>query len=254
MDYEKKYKDAVKWIDEIYSDLSIEKQLEAEVFFPEIVEIYEDEKIRKKLIHYVENWKTYNPNSPFDDYAVYTSDSGECNKILAWLEKQQPLDKEELAEETLKYVARQFMNWLDASTPEDKMCLSNMECEDIENAFLKDDWARIANYIKKKLEKQGKSSDKAEHKFKVGDKVVAKSYKTDVKTIEKVSQYGTYWTSSKDYHSGWWSEDELEPYVEHKTLNPAEVIAWLEKNATLFGAKWCHTENILEQFKKDFGL
>ena len=58
-----------------------------EYLFPELKES-EDEKIRKKLICFVENWKNFRPNSPFDDYAVYTSDSGECDKILAWLEKQ----------------------------------------------------------------------------------------------------------------------------------------------------------------------
>ena len=87
MDYEKAYKEAQKWIESIYPDLRHEQQMEAEAFFPELKES-EDEKIKKTLIHYVENWKTYNPNSPFDDYAVYTSDRDECDRILAWLEKQ----------------------------------------------------------------------------------------------------------------------------------------------------------------------
>ncbi len=37
-------------------------------------------------------------------------------------------------------------------------------------------------------------------------------------------------------------------------LDADEVIEWLERNATLFGANWCHTENIIEQFKEDFGI
>ena len=117
---------------------------------------------------------------------------------------------------------------------------------------------RLHKYL---LEKQGKqthsvlgqsevtkTSDKElEPKFKVGDKVVAKCNKTDVKTIEKVSQCGTYWTSSKEFSSGWWGEDELEPYVEPKMLNADKVIAWLVGNIIDF-------EDYVRAFKKDFGL
>lgn len=118
---------------------------------------------------------------------------------------------------------------------------------------------RLHKYL---LEKQGKqthsvlgqsevtkTSDKElEPKFKVGDKVVAKCNKTDVKPIEKVSQCGTYWTSSKEFSSGWWGEDELEPYVEPKMLNADEVIAWLAGNIIDF------EDYYVRAFKKDFGL
>ena len=62
-------------------------KLDLEDMFPELKES-EDERIRKKLISLVENWKIYNPKSPFDDYPVYTSDKNTVDKILAWLEKQ----------------------------------------------------------------------------------------------------------------------------------------------------------------------
>lgn len=58
-----------------------------EYLFPELKE-NEDEKIRKELISLVENWKIYNPNSPFDECPIYTSDKETINKIIAWLEKQ----------------------------------------------------------------------------------------------------------------------------------------------------------------------
>ena len=100
-------------------ELSQEQKEKLENIFPEFKE-NEDERIRKKLICFVENWKKFNPNSPFDDYAVYTSDSGECDKILAWLEKQgEHLDPDKVIE------------WL-----EDQACLGWIE--DIEvDKFIK---------------------------------------------------------------------------------------------------------------------
>ncbi len=91
MNYEEKYKQALERARKVY--IPIENNILDDIF-PELAES-EDERIRKKLICFVENWKKFKPNSPFDDYAVYTSDSGECDKILAWLEKQgeQPADK-----------------------------------------------------------------------------------------------------------------------------------------------------------------
>ena len=89
MNYEEKYKLALSWATFYNSELPTKEQRKMlEVIFPELAADNEDERIRNKLICFVENWKNFNPNSPFDDYAVYTSDSGECDKILAWLEKQ----------------------------------------------------------------------------------------------------------------------------------------------------------------------
>lgn len=85
MDYKEKYKQALERAREQYNKRTPLYDIGS--IFPELKES-EDERIRKKLICFVENWKKFNPNSPFDDYAVYTSDSGECDKILAWLEKQ----------------------------------------------------------------------------------------------------------------------------------------------------------------------
>ena len=41
-----------------------------------------------------------------------------------------------------------FMDYLDNIRPEGKMCLSNMECADIEKAFLEMDWAKLYRYLK----------------------------------------------------------------------------------------------------------
>lgn len=42
-----------------------------------------------------------------------------------------------------------FMLYLDEIRPEGKMCLSNGECNDIEDAFKKQDWPRLFKYINK---------------------------------------------------------------------------------------------------------
>lgn len=94
MNYEDKYKQALERAKDMLSYKEV-RQEDMEYLFPELAES-EGERIRKKLICFVENWKKFNPNSPFDDYAVYTSDSDECDRILAWLEKQVPVEHFEL--------------------------------------------------------------------------------------------------------------------------------------------------------------
>ena len=74
MDYEKKYKEAQKWIESIYSELSHEQQMEAEAFFPELKES-EDERIRKEIIATIHLYY----GEPLED---------EAKEMIAWLEKQ----------------------------------------------------------------------------------------------------------------------------------------------------------------------
>ena len=47
------------------------------------------------------------------------------------------------------YLGIAFMNYLDSIASEGKMCLSNMECADIDKAFNEQDWAKIERYIRK---------------------------------------------------------------------------------------------------------
>lgn len=54
-------------------------------FFPELKES-EDEKIRKELIQYIKNWKANIQGKAYP--YLWSSDMEECNKLLAWLEKQ----------------------------------------------------------------------------------------------------------------------------------------------------------------------
>lgn len=42
-----------------------------------------------------------------------------------------------------------FMHYLDEHRPNGKMCLSSMECKDIDDAFRQQDWGTLVNYAKK---------------------------------------------------------------------------------------------------------
>lgn len=89
--------------------------------------------------------------------------------ILSWLEKQVPADEDEIVKGIRRGVAISLMNHIDANSK--GMCLSNMECEDIENAIVNEDWDKVYGYMKKKLEKQGEQNlvNKVEPKFHKGD-------------------------------------------------------------------------------------
>lgn len=106
----------------------------------------EDERVRKALIEMIHD----TTGDECEDCYHVSKES-----VLAWLEKQQSFDKDKLAKGFLRSVATSIMNWLDANTSEGKMCLSNMECEDIENAVRNADWSKVYAYMRKKLEKQG---------------------------------------------------------------------------------------------------
>ena len=72
MDYEKKYKEALAWMRELYPGLHGATKEDAEHYFPELRES-EDERIRKWIREYIVN------NIANKDFA---------NKVLIWLEKQ----------------------------------------------------------------------------------------------------------------------------------------------------------------------
>ena len=82
-------------------------------------------------------------------------------KKQTWLEKQgtpAKLSEEEqnrFAKGVLSSCALSFIDYLDAHKYEGKMCVSNGECEDIENAFHNAMWDRLHRYYCKYIEKQG---------------------------------------------------------------------------------------------------
>ena len=69
-------------------------------------------------------------------------------KELNEIAKMGQLD-ELIWDEVSKTLAMALMDYLDRNRPEGKMCLSNMECEDIDKAFADMDFAKIRKYIDK---------------------------------------------------------------------------------------------------------
>lgn len=119
--------------------------------FPELAES-EDEKMRRWIINYLDN-KALNSG--------IIQEKTNIKNTIAWLEKQgtpAKLSEEEqnrFAKGVLTSCALSFIDYLDAQKYEGKMCVSNGECEDIENAFHNAMWDRLHGYYCKYIEKQG---------------------------------------------------------------------------------------------------
>lgn len=111
----------------------------------------EDEKIRKALISILKS--DFEKDTTIDGISV--------GDIITWLEEQgtpAKLSEEEqnkFAKGVLTSCAMSFIDYLDTHKYEGKMCVSNGECEDIENAFHNAMWDRLHRYYCKYIEKQG---------------------------------------------------------------------------------------------------
>lgn len=77
MDYEKRYKEALKWMQSLYSGLHGATKEEAERYFPELVES-EDERIVKCLLNYFNHVR----------YNGLDLKGTDVDEVIAWLEKQ----------------------------------------------------------------------------------------------------------------------------------------------------------------------
>ena len=82
MDYEKKYKAALEWMQGMYGGLHGMTKGEAEKYFPELAES-EDEKV-KRIIHSISN------KISFHLHDIFTEEEFQCFDAWsnAWLEKQ----------------------------------------------------------------------------------------------------------------------------------------------------------------------
>lgn len=142
----------------IYVDPSVkdEDKCYIEFIFPELKES-DDERIREEIINYFQCQSRDEPTRK-DIH----------NKWIAWLEKQggtnEIINRDEFAQGVLRGAAIHLITWIDYNAVEGNMCLSNMECKDIEDALVSNDWDKVYGYMKKKLEKQGeqKPADKVE--------------------------------------------------------------------------------------------
>ena len=73
------------------------------------------------------------------------------------IEKKVPVDKDKVVKGVRRGVATSLINYIDANSK--GMCLSNMECEDIDDAIVDGKWYKVYAYMKKKLEKQKKGGE-----------------------------------------------------------------------------------------------
>ena len=214
MDYEKLYKESLERAKKLHKD-AITLQLEQDIkdyeyIFPELRQ-NEDEKIRSAIIDHLKD-------SNLIEWA-------------AWLEKQgntnETINRDEFAQGVLRGAAVNLITWIDYNAAEGNMCLSNMECEDIEDALVNGNWNKIYAYIRKKLEKQGEQKpindtdekiveavkdtsvlDTIEPKFKVGDWVVDKQ--GIIHQVANVVENITYHTYGYDIVDGGYFNDNTE--------------------------------------------
>lgn len=90
-------------------------------------------------------------SADFDDRFVLKNDS-DVDTLISEFEKRL---HEEQAEESDGYsdikahISAAFMEYLDRYRPDVKMCLSNLECIDIERAFDEMDWKKLYRYVQK---------------------------------------------------------------------------------------------------------
>lgn len=85
-------------------------------------------------------------------------------KQIVEIESEEEQNK--FAKGVLTSCALSFINYLDAHKYEGKMCVSNGECEDIENAFHNAMWDRLHRYYCKYIEKQGEPNPYSGVSFK----------------------------------------------------------------------------------------
>lgn len=121
MDYEKKYKDAQKWMEGVFMELSHERQMEAEAFFPEIKES-NDERIRKELLDYIEK-------------------STGCKEWVAWIKMQDPKKFEEELEKAYKCADEvQYRNGYEDAIREIEKQGEQKTTDKVEPKFKVGDW------------------------------------------------------------------------------------------------------------------
>lgn len=177
MDYEKSYKEAINKLQEALSqtdghEISGLTRRCIEEIFPELKETEKerDERVRKELL---EHCKNLIPGSEFKKHQSW----------VAWLEKQG--EQNGSAKEAPASCALSFINYLDAHRYIGKMCMSNGECEDIENAFHNGMWDKLHRYYCKYIEKQGEQ----------------KPVKWGVEDLSKVQRICQYLNEAKKYYA-----------------------------------------------------
>lgn len=184
MDYEKKYKEAQKWIESIYSELSHEQQMEAEAFFPELQES-KDERIRKEII---ETFKNLGDGKiPVDiNYA----------DIFTWLEKQEGC--EYIKKDLLEHIKQSWYKegFIDGQYSGG----TSKEWTINEAAIFYENWLKIQSATKEQRDLLFQKMKEAGYEWDAEKKELKKLSNT-LEECEHI-EHGKYYYCIKDYYSG----------------------------------------------------
>lgn len=193
---------------------------------------------------------------------------------VSFIEKQESVNKNKVVKGSIPDVTTSLINYINANTK--GMCLSNMECFDIEDAIINGKWYKIYNYMKKKLEKQEEkpqrktaleavkeekvnNTNKSVSDFKASDyyvsKVDGKIHNIHFNELKKIEQ-----------NSAWNEEDEKNLtraiwYIENPALNVVKdtmLSEWLKsiKGRVQPQKQWKPSEeqmDALEHFVRSIG-
>ena len=264
--YEKKYNEALKWMQGLYSGLHGATKEDAEHYFSELKES-EDDKIRKE-IHIYLDWldgrKDYQPKG---EYTI--------RDMIAWLEKQgeQPTDKIEpnpkvkdwviLNDTVAQILDKQKYGFVGLDIDgKDFFCnyghTDSMRLWTIQDAkdgdVLVDEDNNIGLYLEEKDDLYWHSRiylgcDNCLRGFSIGGYHKHKNTKPATKKqrdllFQKMKEAGYAWDNEKK---------ELKK-IEPKTLDANKVIEWINNQACLGWIEDVEVDKFIEKFKKDFGI
>ena len=209
----------------------------------------EDEGIRKALIEYFG-----------EQYAMSDWNGVYGYQVLAWLEKQ---SEKKSADEVLKIRQELYQSGYNDGYKHGQEDIANKEY-----VFRPVAGTEIENAVEQAL-KQGDVVLEFNGFYTSVKGKTSKEILTEYDHwLEKQGEPNPYSGVSFKYNGHIWGmcardngvdillDKQLYKHIDKqgKNFDAEGVLEWLGNNPATFGARWCKTENIIEQFKKDFGL
>lgn len=251
MEYEKKYKEALKWVQKLYPSFEGWVKEDAEHYFPELKES-KDDKIRKAIHIYLDWLDGRKDYAPKGDYTI--------RDMIAWVEKQgEPEDKGEISDgyhtfnELYNYrmlYNAAFFNLL----PKQLVHKSKMH-HDGKECFGGGWFIVMANLP------TGQISNHYELKdwdlFQIPEKEIADEW--DGHTPQEAAERLHKYLLEKQVKESAIFQHEDKTCKENsnsltRKLDTNKVIEWLERNSSMFWDSPCNPSRIVELFKKDFEI
>lgn len=206
-----------------------------ESIFPELKES-EDERIRKELIEHIKANKEV-------DYVLFKKFSPD--EVIAWLEKQTQSDKEEVLKGARRGVALSIMDFIETNTQ--GMCMSNIECKNLKDAVVNNDWAKVYAFMKLKLDKQGLCRIKEVGRWgaDVSEDEKKKELKKSVEWSEEDEAMRDFIIHIMEiqFPHGTFSAGEFKAIFKKDAIPVRMVIDWLEKQGKVKESAISQREN-----------